>query len=64
MEPPLVPVMEGGRRCGGNPESVAAARSRLDADLGRLPVQALRLTGPIPVAVETSAALQSLAARV
>lgn len=64
MEPLLVPVMEGGRRLDPPLESVAAARARLDADLGRLPAHALRLAGPTPVEVEISAALHSLAARV
>ena len=62
MVPLLVPVMEGGRRRNARSESVFAARDRLDADLGRLPAQALRLVGPKPVAVEISPTLQSLAA--
>ena len=64
MVPLLVPVMEGGRRLDPRSDSVAAARAHLDAALGRLPAQALRLVGPKPVAVEISPTLQSLATRV
>jgi len=64
MEPLLVPVMEGGRYLDPRSDSLAAMRARLEADLGRLPADALPLTGPMPVAVEISPALQSLATRV
>jgi nicotinate phosphoribosyltransferase len=64
MEPLLAPVMEGGRRLDAPMESVAAARTRLEADLRRLPAHALRLAGPTPVEVEISAPLRLLATRV
>jgi nicotinate phosphoribosyltransferase len=64
MEPLLVLVMEGGRRRDAASESVFPAHARLDADLGRLPASAVRLTRPLPVSAEISAALQSLATRV
>jgi nicotinate phosphoribosyltransferase len=64
MEPMLVPMMEGGRYLDPRRDSVAAARARLEADLGHLPAHTLRLTGPTPVTVQISPALQSLATRV
>ena len=64
MEPLLVPVMEGGRDLDPPRHSVAAARARLETDLGDLPAHTLRLTSPTPVTVEISAALHSLATRV
>ena len=64
MEPLLVPVMDNGRYVDPPRHSVAAARARLEADLGDLPAHTLRLTSPTPVTVEISAALHSLAKRV
>lgn len=59
-EPLLQVVMRDGRRV-GPPDSLAAARSRFEADLAALPQAALDLDQPVAVPVRTSAPLEQLA---
>jgi nicotinate phosphoribosyltransferase len=59
-EPLLVPVMRGGVRV-AEPDTVPAARERLDRDLAALPPAALDLHEPVPPRVRVSDALQDLA---
>ena len=60
-EPLLVPVVRGGKRVGDH-SAVADARARFEADLGRLPEPARRLTTPEPFRVPFSDALERLTA--
>ena len=58
-EPLLVPVMRAGRRL-EEPEPVAVAAARLDADLDRLAPEARRLLDPTPPRVTVSSSLHRL----
>jgi nicotinate phosphoribosyltransferase len=58
-EPLLVPVMVAGRRL-GPPDTIAAARDRLDRDLAALPTAATRLRDPQAPVARVSELLQAL----
>jgi nicotinate phosphoribosyltransferase len=57
-EPLLMPVMVAGRRT--HRESIADARQRFESDLRNLPVHALQIRNPSPVAVTLSEAAAAL----
>ncbi|HCU97449.1 MAG TPA: nicotinate phosphoribosyltransferase [Actinobacteria bacterium] len=60
-EPLLLPVMRAGQRT-GPPDTVAAARARLERDLAGLPAHARDLREPVPPQVRVSGSLRDLAA--
>ena len=59
-EPLLLPVMRGGART-GPPDTIAAARARLEHDLAALPAAARDLHEPVPPRVRVSDPLRELA---
>jgi nicotinate phosphoribosyltransferase len=63
-QPLLVPVMRGGHRDAGDSTDIDAARARFDADLARLPPDALRLRQPESPPVRWSDELTQLTERV